>query len=362
MITDGNTVTNQTLPLMAVTDWQELYGQYGAYDATRYGDRYIAFNQDRNGFLLDFRDSKQALVNLSEIRDVNNVFLDEISGDTMFIEGPSVFQWDPHDTITRSYIWRSKELEFPKPINFGAIQVKYYIPDDLTGEDTAFLLEVQEHNSILMGYVNVCSNNGSAINEYAFRIQKIVESIIENLLIEFVIPTGMTNTGAATLTLGDAPTYPLVEADGTALEASDVVAGSTYQAFFDGASWVLYSENGTLYTESKWNKYHLHTHNQVPLNAHGPTHIHGPNRGPLAGSGIVPLHGIEEITPTLQVTVWARNTYSTRTHIATLEVTDQLPMRLPSGFKSDVWQIEVRGNLHVFSVAIAESPFELRSA
>ncbi len=42
------------------------------------------------------------------------------------------------------------------------------------------------------------------------------------------------------------------------------------------------------------------------------------------------------------------------------DVPDQMVFRLPSGYKSDVWQFELSGNVNVLSVAVAETGKELK--
>jgi hypothetical protein len=42
-------------------------------------------------------------------------------------------------------------------------------------------------------------------------------------------------------------------------------------------------------------------------------------------------------------------------------ISSEVTQRLPAGFKSDVWQVQLIGNTPVYSFSMAETPKELRN-
>jgi hypothetical protein len=78
------------------------------------------------------------------------------------------------------------------------------------------------------------------------------------------------------------------------------------------------------------------------------------DRFPVGGSplfNIVRLSGLEESA--------VLNVYADGTLRASLNVTPNLVQRLPSGFKAHTWQLELLGNLRVYSMAMATTAREL---
>jgi hypothetical protein len=82
---------------------------------------------------------------------------------------------------------------------------------------------------------------------------------------------------------------------------------------------------------------------------------------PIGGS---PLYNIAFLTNPaagVSVTVSARDLNSVWNVQYSFTVSDELTHRLPAGFKSDVWQVQLIGNVNVYSFSMAETPKELKA-
>lgn len=83
-------------------------------------------------------------------------------------------------------------------------------------------------------------------------------------------------------------------------------------------------------------------------------------RNPLGGSELYPIGQYESMTGAVTVTIQARDLTSTWYTVYQYTVSTEKIYRLPSGFKSDAWQITFVGNVPVYSFAMAETADELR--
>jgi hypothetical protein len=77
-------------------------------------------------------------------------------------------------------------------------------------------------------------------------------------------------------------------------------------------------------------------------------------RMPLGGSPLYPLNQLQFQASAVRLIVYAREVV-----VLDTVVTDERTIRLPSGFKSDLWQVEMIGNSNVYSIQLATSPKEL---
>lgn len=82
--------------------------------------------------------------------------------------------------------------------------------------------------------------------------------------------------------------------------------------------------------------------------------LDGEMRTPLGGSPLFPLNSLLLQTSVVRIIV-----YSRRTVVLDLVIPGEQTIRIPSGFKSDLWQFEVISNTNVFSIQVATSPKEL---
>ncbi len=81
---------------MTTTDWQRDYGLRGTINASSYENRYIGyFEGTKTGFLLDFTAGQRALVDLTALDTIKDVFVDSLSGDTYLIRNDRALKFDP---------------------------------------------------------------------------------------------------------------------------------------------------------------------------------------------------------------------------------------------------------------------------
>lgn len=85
------------------------------------------------------------------------------------------------------------------------------------------------------------------------------------------------------------------------------------------------------------------------------------NKQPIGGSPLYNIARLNNVQNAVQVNVYARNKNSTWVQVFSWTVTSERIHRLPAGFKSDGWQIELIGNTNVYSVAMAETGKELEN-
>ncbi len=76
------------------------------------------------------------------------------------------------------------------------------------------------------------------------------------------------------------------------------------------------------------------------------------NRSPIGGS---PLYPLTLPIPGVRFTVYCKDEI-----IYSSVIYDEETIRLPAGFKSDIWQFEVVSNSTIYSIVVAETPKELR--
>ncbi len=81
---------------------------------------------------------------------------------------------------------------------------------------------------------------------------------------------------------------------------------------------------------------------------------------PIGGSELFGLETLENVNGAVQVTIFAR-TPGTQiwNTVMTVSVVNELTYRMPAGFKADGWQVQLIGNVPVYSFAMAETGKEL---
>jgi hypothetical protein len=84
-------------------------------------------------------------------------------------------------------------------------------------------------------------------------------------------------------------------------------------------------------------------------------------KNPLGGSPLFNIGALTNQPAAVSVTVYARDINSTWVAVYTNTITTEATYRLPAGFKSDLWQVQLIGNTNVYSYAMAETPKELQN-
>jgi hypothetical protein len=83
-------------------------------------------------------------------------------------------------------------------------------------------------------------------------------------------------------------------------------------------------------------------------------------KSPIAGSPLFGVGALENVVGAVQVTIYARTPVTQVWNaIFTQTIEDERTYRLPAGLKADGWQVELIGNVPVYSFAMAETGKEL---
>jgi hypothetical protein len=106
---------------------EEWYLRYnpGGVKAVPYGMQYIAFDKADSGFIFAPAEQLAPLSEVDRFDSVEGIQVDPYSGDIYLLRKNQVSIWDPPDTIPYYYTWQSKVFDFPKPLNFGALRIKF---------------------------------------------------------------------------------------------------------------------------------------------------------------------------------------------------------------------------------------------
>jgi hypothetical protein len=83
---------------------------------------------------------------------------------------------------------------------------------------------------------------------------------------------------------------------------------------------------------------------------------------PIGGSPLFNINGLQNTPSAVTVTIYARDLDSNWNVQYQQTITDERIHKLPAGYKSDCWQVELVGNNNVYSVTLAENGLELKKA
>lgn len=126
-----------TRQFMTKEEWQTEF-RPDRINAARYETRYIAFNCTSCGFVYDPIEQKAAVVDLTRVNRVIDIYTDVYTGLVNLLESDRVFEWDPAgNTVPVTYTWKSRVFEFAKPLNMGAAIVKF--SDDTFTADAEYI-------------------------------------------------------------------------------------------------------------------------------------------------------------------------------------------------------------------------------
>lgn len=149
-----------TQQLFTREEWQNYFSPT-TVQAVPYGLQYIAFDTTASGFIFSPAETLAPLTTLDRFSNVGAIQIDQYSGDVYIVQGNQVRLWDPPESTPYSFTWISKDFDLPKPVNFGAMKIKfngggYQIPTSLLADYTSF------NNQRITQPLNVI--NGTAIN------------------------------------------------------------------------------------------------------------------------------------------------------------------------------------------------------
>lgn len=245
-----------TQDLLTKEEWLRRYNPKEIFAAS-YGMQYIAFNSPSFGFIFNPTEPASRLVELDRFNHMEGIETDRYNGTVFLIYDDRVWEWDPEDSERLYWRWKSKEFHLPKPVNFGALKIKF---DDQDAD-------------------------------------------VEQDVLDYYMPYNEARFAAGPLNTLNGHVLGGVQGKG-----------------------------------------------QVPL------WTEPENRMPLGGS---PLYPIAQLT--VQLSVVRFTMYANREIVFDTIVQNQDMVRLPVGFKRDVYQFEMVSNTDVFSVSVAQTGKELAS-
>lgn len=113
-----------TYELFTKEEWQRTFAPSDIF-AVMYGNQYVAFNSPNLGFIFSPAEQTSRLTRLDRFESVDGLDYDQQSGNVFIIRGKRVLQWDTPTADPLYYTWRSKTFVLPKPVNFGAVKIKF---------------------------------------------------------------------------------------------------------------------------------------------------------------------------------------------------------------------------------------------
>lgn len=259
-----------TKDLFTKKEWSDLNPQN--LFAAALGLQYIAFNSANFGFIVDPENPMQRHVELDNFSDVEGIETDRYSGDVLLLSNGRVYNWDPESVIRLNWRWKSKTIQTPKPVNFGAVRVKFDVGDISQALPVETLY--RPYNELLFTRISALPGSLARLN---------------------------TLNGQP---LGGSPAKP-----------------------------------------------------QTGLVPEYPTLIE--TRQPLGGSLLYDLSYLQLVTASVRLLVHIHPDSGIEEVIFDKQIFDESIVRLPTGFKSDLWAFEMIGNTNVYSLQVAETPNEL---
>lgn len=124
ILNNGGYTQLVTRQMFTREEWQNFFSPTTVY-AAPYGVEYIAFDTTSAGFVFSPTDKSTPLTTLDRFSNVTAIQQDAYSGDVYLVTGNQVRLWDPTNTTPYSYTWQSKQFDFPKPVNLGAMRLKF---------------------------------------------------------------------------------------------------------------------------------------------------------------------------------------------------------------------------------------------
>lgn len=118
-----------TQDLLTKEEWLRRYNPKQIFAAS-FGMQYIAFNGPSFGFIFNPTEPASRLVELDRFNHVEGIETDRYDGTVFLIYEDRVWEWDPEASDRLYWRWKSKEFHLPKPLNFGALKIKFNDEDE----------------------------------------------------------------------------------------------------------------------------------------------------------------------------------------------------------------------------------------
>lgn len=96
-----------------------------AFFSAQLGLQYMAFNSSNFAVLINPTEQSARMVEIDAFANVSGIETDRYTGNINLIQNNQVYDWDPNSAERLYWHWQSKEVQFPKFINFGAYKIKF---------------------------------------------------------------------------------------------------------------------------------------------------------------------------------------------------------------------------------------------
>jgi hypothetical protein len=267
--------------------WQRDYLSFIS-DSVVFDGQYIAVGESGDGFIFGALGDQPYITKLINFSTVQSVWVDSYTGQVHLLMGNDVYEWDSPLAGFMSSRWVSKEFQYQRPINLGALMISFNDVAEVQDPFTTPVLRITESGDL-----------------------RITENANERVLEQVLTLTSSIPTG------GPWPEY-------TSIIGYNQINGKTINVDpLDGED-----PPGNSYPTKAWPYW----------------------------------YGIVEENPELALTDDAKcevSVYASGKLIWQSVVKDGVIYRLPSGFKSEIWQFVVATNVPVFNLQVAETSKEL---
>jgi len=326
---------NAIEPFMKRDEWRTLCFP-DSIIAKQFQDVYFGFFQTGTeglNFIFDKANDQGPLVFGNF--DVQGAWTDPESSKMYLMQGGIIKQWDADDTNISPYDWKSKVIVLPKPVNFGAMQIEadFGALNSQLQFDTQSAIDTAINASLLA--VDALSGVSVWVGTTSYGTGTTVKSV-DGVKMGVCIVSGTSSSVE--------PTWPQVRG-GTATDGT--------------VRWKqVWDVQGA--TRGAMGEFLLGYYNQ--LTPSDPFQIGTTRNGWGFPMGASLLQGGSDSTfetRNIQVKVFATTTGTDLDLIATRDITNRNVIRLPRGYKSDQFAIEISGNVSVRYFKIAETAKEL---
>ena len=122
MLISSGGIVPVTHQVIGRDEWQNTYIPRIEM-ATAHDGQYISMNETGQGFVFDPRGIQSGIIDIVNYPPVSSLWTDPYTGEAHMMIANGVYQWSSSMQPLIAAEWLSKDFQFPKPINFGAIQV-----------------------------------------------------------------------------------------------------------------------------------------------------------------------------------------------------------------------------------------------
>ena len=144
MFIDAGGIRNISRGIFTRDEWQ-LYDIDNIL-AAEDNEQYVAFDSATTGFVFDPNSENSILINLTgSVWNTEMLQADPRTSDILIVDNDAIYSWNPANGIPIEYTWRSRPFVSPKPINFGALKMRFVTNLTVT---EASLVELDDYNAL----------------------------------------------------------------------------------------------------------------------------------------------------------------------------------------------------------------------